>query len=73
MLEQDIQETLFTEAQLKERVAEIAGQIDRDYEGKEIMLVSVLRGSFIFMADLCRAIHLPCTCLLYTSPVTTEL
>ena len=61
MLENDIQETLFSEAQLKARVAEIARQIEQDYEGKEIMLISVLRGSFIFMADLCRAIRLPCT------------
>ena len=61
MLEQDIQEVLFTEAQLKARVQELARQIERDYAGKEIMLISVLRGSFIFMADLCRAIDLPCT------------
>ena len=61
MLEQDIQEILFTEGQLKKRVDEIARQIEADYAGKEIMLISVLRGSFIFMADLCRAIRLPCT------------
>ena len=61
MLEKDIQEILFTEEQLKKRVGEIARQIETDYAGKEIMLISVLRGSFIFMADLCRAIHLPCT------------
>lgn len=61
MLEQDIQEVLFSEEQLKARVKEIAQEIERDYRGKEIMLISVLRGSFIFMADLCRAIDLPCT------------
>ena len=61
MLEKDIQEILFTEEQLKNRVSEIARQIETDYAGKEIMLISVLRGSFIFMADLCRAIDLPCT------------
>ena len=61
MLEKDIQEILFTEEQLKKRVDEIARQIEADYAGKEIMLISVLRGSFIFMADLCRAIRLPCT------------
>ena len=61
MFENDIQEVLFSEAQLKARVAEIARQIEADYAGKEIMLISVLRGSFIFMADLCRAIQLPCT------------
>ena len=60
MLEKDIQEILFTEEQLKNRVGEIARQIEADYAGKEIMLISVLRGSFIFMADLCRAIRLSC-------------
>ena len=61
MLENDIQEILFTEEQLKTRVAELARQIEADYAGKEIMLISVLRGSFIFMADLCRSIDLDCT------------
>ena len=61
MLEQDIERVLFTEQELKARVAEIAARIDKDYAGKEPMLISVLRGSFIFMADLARAIHLPCT------------
>ena len=61
MLEQDIERVLFSEEQLKQRVAEIAQQIDRDYEGKEPLLVSVLRGSFVFMADLVRQITLPCT------------
>lgn len=60
MLEKDIQEFLFTEEQLAKRVTEIAEEITRDYAGKEIMLISVLRGSFIFMADLCRKINLPC-------------
>ncbi len=60
-MENDIQEVLFSEEQLKNRVNEIARQIEQDYAGKEIMLISVLRGSFVFMADLCRAIHLPCT------------
>ena len=61
MMEQDIQQVLFTEEQLKTRVAELARQIERDYAGKTPMLISVLRGSFIFMADLCRALQLPCT------------
>ena len=61
MMEQDIQRVLFTQERLKSRVAEIAREIERDYEGREIMLISVLRGSFIFMADLCREIQLPCT------------
>lgn len=61
MLEKDIQEVLFSQEQLERRVTEIANEIVRDYQGKEIMLISVLRGSFVFMADLCRKIDLPCT------------
>ena len=61
MLEKDIESVLFSEEQLKRRVREIAAEIEKDYAGKEIMLISVLRGSFVFMADLCRAIDLPCT------------
>ena len=60
-MEKDILKVLVSEEELKKRVQEIAGEIQRDYAGKEIMLISVLRGSFIFMADLCRAIDLPCT------------
>ena len=61
MLEKDIQEVLFSEEQLKDCVHKIARQIEADYAGKEIMLIGILRGSFVFMADLCRAIDLPCT------------
>lgn len=61
MLEKDIQEVLFTEEQLARRVGELAHQITQDYQGREIVLISVLRGSFVFMADLCRRIDLPCT------------
>lgn len=61
MLDQDIQEVLFTEEQLLRRVGELAGEITRDYEGQDVMLISVLRGSFIFVADLFRRIPLSCT------------
>lgn len=61
MQEKDIQQILFTEDQLQQRVAEIGQAITRDYQGKEVVLISVLRGSFVFMADLCRRIQLPCT------------
>lgn len=60
MLEKAIQEVLFSEEELAKRVNEIAKAIEKDYQGKEIMLISVLRGSFVFMADLCRRIDLPC-------------
>ena len=61
MLEQDLERILFSQEALEERVSEIGAQIDRDFAGREPMLISVLRGSFIFMADLVRQIHLPCT------------
>ena len=61
MLEQDIERVLFTEEELKQRVKVIARRIDADYAGKEPLLISVLRGSFVFMADLVREITLPCT------------
>ena len=61
MLEKAIQEVLFTEEQLRAKVQEIGKQIEKDYAGQEIMLIGVLRGSFVFMADLARAIDLPCT------------
>ena len=60
MMEHDIQEILFSEEQLARRVSELAEQINRDYADKEILLVSVLRGSFVFMADLARKITRPC-------------
>lgn len=58
--EQDIEKVLFTEDELKQRVKELGEQITADYKGKEIILITVLRGSYIFMADLSRAIDLPC-------------
>ena len=61
MMEQDMQEILFTPEALAQRVKEIAGEINRDYVGQEIMLVSVLRGSFVFMADLMRSVTIPCS------------
>ena len=49
---------MYTAEQIKERVAEIGRQITRDYEGRELVLVGVLKGSCVFMADLMREIDL---------------
>lgn len=57
----DIERVLFTEQELKQRVQQLGERITADYAGKEPILVSVLRGSYIFMADLTRCIDLPCT------------
>ncbi len=61
MLDQDIEQVLFSKEDLERRVEAIAEEINRDYAGKSPMLISVLRGSFIFMADLVRKITVPCT------------
>lgn len=53
----DIDHVLISEADLQKRVAELGAQISADYAGKAPLLVSVLRGSFIFMADLTRHIQ----------------
>lgn len=60
-MHRDVERILFTEEELRLRVKEIAARIEKDYDGKEVVLASVLRGSYIFMADLTRAIDLPVT------------
>lgn len=50
---------LVTEAQIQQRVKELGDEISRDYAGKRPLLVAVLRGAFVFMADLAREIELP--------------
>ena len=61
MMEQDMQEILFTPEALARRVKELADQITQDYAGKSPLIVGTLRGSFVFMADLVRQINLPLT------------
>ena len=60
ILEEDISEILLSEEQLKEIVERLGEQITRDYQGKKLILVSVLKGSVVFMGDLMRAIKIPC-------------
>lgn len=59
-MERDIEKILVTEEELKEKVAELGAAISRDYEGKFPLLVSVLKGSVVFMADLMRQIKSEC-------------
>lgn len=56
----DIESILFSEEQLREKVTELGAAITRDFKGKNPLIVSVLKGSYIFMADLTRAIDTPC-------------
>ncbi|MCR5042448.1 MAG: hypoxanthine phosphoribosyltransferase [Clostridia bacterium] len=51
---------LYSEEQIARRVAELGDVISRDYAGKELMLVAVLKGSVVFLADLMRSIKIPC-------------
>ena len=61
MLEKNIEKVLLTKEQLEQRIKELGAEITRDYQGKELLLAAVLRGSYVFMADLTRAIDLPLT------------
>lgn len=56
----DILKVLVTENELKDKVAELGAKISADYKGKNLLLVSVLKGSVVFMADLMRSITIPC-------------
>ncbi len=55
----DLQEILITPEQLRERIGELAAQIDADYADRELLLVGVLKGAVMVMADLARALHQP--------------
>ena len=60
-MERDIK-VLFSEEQIASRIKELGRKIDEDYADKELVVVGVLKGSFLFMADLIRAISRPLTC-----------
>lgn len=53
-------EILFSRDEIQKRVREIASQISSDYNGRELIVIGVLKGAFIFMADLIRALSIPC-------------
>ncbi len=57
---QDIKSVFYSEQQLQDKITEIGKQISEDYKDLNLMLVSVLKGSVVFMADLMRAITIPC-------------
>jgi hypoxanthine phosphoribosyltransferase len=50
----DLVEVLFTEEQIQQRLAELAAEVERDYAGKELLIVGVLKGAVMVMADLAR-------------------
>jgi hypoxanthine phosphoribosyltransferase len=55
-----IGEVLVTTEDLERRVVELAGEIDRDYAGRDLIMIGVLKGAVIFMADLMRELETPC-------------
>jgi hypoxanthine phosphoribosyltransferase len=55
----DLQRILVSAADIQARVKELAATVDADYRGKDLLLVGVLKGAVMVMADLSRALHLP--------------
>ena len=53
----DVEKVIATEEQLKTRIAELAAQVDADYKDKKVLLVGVLKGAIMAMADLTRAMQ----------------
>jgi hypoxanthine phosphoribosyltransferase len=60
-VENDLTEVLLTEEQIRERLAELSRQIEGDYEGKDVLLVGILKGAVMVMADLSRELRIPVT------------
>lgn len=59
-MKDDIKQVLITEEQLREKEKQIGKKISEDYEGKDLLLVGILKGSVPFMADLLKEISIPC-------------
>ncbi|TMK96293.1 MAG: hypoxanthine phosphoribosyltransferase [Actinobacteria bacterium] len=57
--EGDIEQILLSSDEIQRKIAETGEQLTRDYAGKDLLLVGVLKGAFVFMADLSRHINLP--------------
>jgi len=60
-MERDIQRVLISEEELEKHVSEIGAQISKDFAGKDPIFVGVLKGCFIFMADLMRHVSIKCS------------
>lgn len=57
---QDIQKVLYSEQEIRDKVIELAKRISSDYEGRELLVIGVLKGSVIFAAELIKNINIPC-------------
>ncbi|MEE5993335.1 MAG: hypoxanthine phosphoribosyltransferase [Oscillospiraceae bacterium] len=58
--ENQISHVLISEQEIQEAIKKAGAMIDKEYEGKPLLLVSILKGAFIFLADLSRAVSIPC-------------
>ena len=61
MIDPRIGEILISEERLQARIGELAAEISADYAGTEVLVVGVLKGALLFIADLVRALTVPCT------------
>ncbi len=59
-MERCIEKVLISKEEIAKKVQELGAEISKDYKGKKLLLVSVLKGSVVFMADLMRSINIPC-------------
>ena len=60
MMKDDLKDSLFSAEEIDKRVKELGAQITLDYTGKSLLLIGILKGCFIFLADIARCINLDC-------------
>lgn len=58
--ESKIKRVIISKEEIAAKIKEVGKEIDKIYDGRPILLVSILKGSFVFMADICRAVSVPC-------------
>jgi len=69
----NLENVLISKAQIEKRLIDLGSEISRDYEGKEIHVVGVLNGAFIFLADLARQLNVSCKiCFLQASSYNNQ-
>jgi hypoxanthine phosphoribosyltransferase len=56
-VQDDLVEVLFTEKQIQDRIAELAQQVEADYDDRDVLMVGILRGAVMVMADMARSFH----------------
>ena len=60
-MREDIKEIIYNEDQLRGKIREIGKKISEEYKGTDLLLIGVLKGSVVFMADLIKEINIPCS------------